>query len=157
MKLQIHIVHMRIYVCLFVCVPLFLSMAHLLAVHYDDWLSGEDLAGEVSAMRSTAVVGVALVIKMAQKGLRTVQKWSQWIHSADWLTHTHTHPDERAQAKNMLLAWIKERFDLRYSIYEWVSYSGPGVLRCGTSSWVVKAMVEDWSKVVRAVIARADC
>lgn len=67
-----------LYVCLIVCVcvPLFLSTAHLPAVHYDvvDGCQVRVWLGAVSAVEDTAAVDVGLVIKMAQKGLTAVQK-----------------------------------------------------------------------------------
>lgn len=62
---------MRDRFCVCVCVPPCVPIAHLLVVR----LSNDDLAGEVNAVKNTAAVDVGLFVKMAQKGLTTVQKW----------------------------------------------------------------------------------
>lgn len=73
------------------------------------FLIDEDVAAEVSAVRSTAVGDVGLVIK---KWHREALQLCRNDHGAETLkTGQHTNPEDQAQAKNVLLAGIKKQDD----------------------------------------------
>lgn len=97
-----------------------------------EWLSGDDLAGEVSAGKNSAT-DVGLGYKNGTERPR---------NCAEMITvGKHIYPDKQVLAKNALLAEIKKEVDKRYGI--WISCSGPGVLRIGIFCLIVKAMAAE--------------